>query len=296
MLNFTFRLFSNLPMGFLMIVSKILAWINIYLIGYRKKVVTSNLKGTFPDMSENEIRALRHQFYHHFFEGFMEVIKGKSFSTDEWKRRVEFVGAEKLTDHLDSGRSVILMAGHVANWEWSGAATKAWTDRMLTVFFKEIKNEQFGKEMMKIRKSSGLNPVSKDLALRYLIKTKDTPQIIGMISDQIPAVGSEKYWMKWLNRESAFYQGAEKFSRAMKYPVYYADMRKKKSGFYQIEVKEVYDGSSELEEGHVMKKYSELLEETIRARPSDYLWSHKRWKYNKEEASEITGRPYLFIS
>lgn len=296
MLTLIVRLLSILPNTILYGLANGFALLAYYVVGYRKQVVSENLKRTFPEKEDVEIRKISIQFYRHFFQVWAETIIGASLTQSQWQSRIEYVGLEKIEKYLKANKSVIYMTGHSANWEWSGTGSKAFFEEKVTVFYKEVKNKAVEKEILALRKKGGLNLVPKDIALRYLIKTKNEAQVIGMISDQIPAIGSEKYWMEFLNQETAFYQGAEKFARAMKYPVFYADMRKTRPGYYRIEVKEVFDGVSEVEEGHVIKRFSEFLEETIKARPSDYLWSHRRWKYTKEKATEVTGRPYIFIS
>lgn len=296
MLKLGVQIFSRLPLVLLFALAEFFTWFTFFITKYRRNEVHKNLKSAFPKKSTKELRKISYRFYRHFFQVWAETLKGARFDKKDWHKRISYKGIDQINADLDDGKSVIFLAGHIANWEWSGSGTTAFTNHKVTVFYKEVKKSSFGSEILKIRKKGGLNPVLKDSALRYLLKTKNEPQLIGMISDQIPAIGSEKYWLNFLNKESAFYQGAEKFSLLMKYPVYFADMRKIKPGYYQIEAKRIYDGEAEITQGQIIKRYAELLEETIRANPSDYLWSHKRWKYTKEQASEVTGRPYLFIS
>jgi KDO2-lipid IV(A) lauroyltransferase len=289
------KILSHLPLGFLYLIADLLGFLVNYVLGYRREVVDQNLARAFPDRNKRELKHIRSKFYRHFFQVLVETVKGRTFTQAQWQKRVKVQGLEKIRGHLDRGQSVIMMTGHIANWEWSGSGTKAWIDERVTVLYKKISNKKFEQRMLAIRKKGGLNLVEKDSALRYLIKTKKIPQVIGMVSDQIPQIGSEKYWMSFLNQQTAFFKGAEKFSKAVHFPVYYADMRKTKRGNYQIEVREVYDGKSEFKEGQVIKKYAAMLEATIADRPADYLWSHRRWKYNLEQSAEITGRPQIVV-
>jgi len=297
MLNLAVKILSRFPFWILFIIAELFAWFSYHVFRYRRDVVFRNLKKSFPGKSEQDIRKVAIRFYRHFFQVWCEVLKGRNFTQDEWRERVTTSGFDLMKQHLDAGTSIIFMTGHAANWEWAGAATQAWiADHPVTVFYKAIKNEEFGREILDIRKRAKLNPIEKDTALRYLIKTKNIPQLIGMISDQIPALGAEKYWMNFLGQDTAFYQGAEKFSKSMKYPVFYADMRKVKRGHYHIEVIPLYDGREEIDEGQVILSYAKLLEETIKSRPSDYLWSHRRWKYSIAQSKEATDRIQKIIT
>ena len=296
MFKLLFNLLANLPLSMLYGLSHLLYVIGYKVFGYRRRIVTKNISKSFPDLSEEKINKIKEGFYKQFFQVWVETLKSKKFNGQEWNRRVDLKGIDLLNQHLATGQSVILMSGHAANWEWSGSAIGRAVKGQMTVFFKPVKNESFGKEIHSIREKQGIKAISKDNALRYLIKSKNTPQVIGMISDQSPSIGTEKYWMNFLNQETAFYQGAEKFATSMNYPVYYANMHRVSKGFYELELVSIYDGKSEIKQGEIIKRFAQHLENTIKDNPSDYLWSHKRWKYTKEEAAELTGRPYLFIS
>jgi len=50
---------SKLPLGALYIISDIIFFVNYYIIGYRKKIVYENLKNSFPNKSEKEIKQIQ---------------------------------------------------------------------------------------------------------------------------------------------------------------------------------------------------------------------------------------------
>lgn len=296
MLYVVVNFFSRLPFGFLYLVGDFMAWLAYYVTKYRRAIVFTNLNNSFPEASAKEISQKARSFSRHFFQVLVETLKAKHFQTEDWRKRVSATNPEVLTPYLNRGQSILLMTGHVANWEWAAGGMNVSIDAPLSVLYKRIKDPVFGELMHDIRSKGGVSLVEKDSALRYLVKTKNDQQIIGIISDQIPSIGAEKYWINFLNQETAFYRGAEKFARLLKTPVFYLDMRKTKRGFYEISFEELYDGTSELSEGDVILRYAKKLEETITARPSDYLWSHRRWKYTKEEAIKVTGKPFKVIN
>ena len=39
-------------------------------------------------------------------------------------------------------------------------------------------------------------------------------------------------------------------------------------------------------EGEITEMFAHRLEQTIRREPAYWLWSHKRWKLNREEAEQ----------
>ena len=296
MSGFFLKILALLPLRVLYFISDIFAFTAYRLIRYRKEVVIDNLTHSLPSFDSKKINELAGHFYSQFFQVWFETVKGFCFSKEDWNRHVTVKNLKPINDLLAQGQSVILLSGHSANWEWSGVAIGQKIKGQMTVFYKPLRNSSIGNQMLKLRQKSGVKAVPKDHALRYLIKTKEKPQLIGMIADQCPVITTEKYWVEFLDQKSAFYKGAEKFSRAMKYPVFYSQMKRQKKGRYLIDIIPVYDGKSELPEGQVIKRYAELLQRGILNDPSSYLWSHKRWKYTMKEAEEATERQQLFIS
>lgn len=287
MVRIVFDVFSKISLQLSFAIANVLAWLFNHMVGYRRDIVRGNIQRSFPNFSEKRIQQVANDFYRHFFQMMFEMLKSKRFGKDDWNERVQLTNLELLNDHLESGQSVIILTGHIANWEWSGAAVNAHIEQPVTVLYKKLKVNHFSKEIMTIREKGGVRLVEKDSAFRYLVKTKHEQKVIGMISDQLPAKGTEKYWMSFLNQETAFYTGAEKLAKTLKYPVLYADMRKTKPGYYEMSFLEIFNGQETLKEGELTKRYAHQLEATIRSRPSDYLWSHRRWKYSREQIDAL---------
>lgn len=60
-------LISKLPLKILYIFSDVIFFLNYYFVGYRKEVITQNLKNSFPGKSEEEIREIRKKLLSQFF-------------------------------------------------------------------------------------------------------------------------------------------------------------------------------------------------------------------------------------
>jgi KDO2-lipid IV(A) lauroyltransferase len=95
-------------------------------------------------------------------------------------------------------------------------------------------------------------------------------------------VSSEhKHWTRFLNRETAFYMGAEEIARVTKYPAFFVGMKRLKRGHYELSLTPLVPGGQRLTTGEFTERYARLCEEQIRAAPADWPWSHKRWKLKK---------------
>ena len=76
-----------------------------YIIGYRKKVVLSNLLIAFPEKTPAERVRIAKDFYHQFVNTMMETIQLIAMSDQAFDKRVTS-NAEVLNQYIDSGKNV----------------------------------------------------------------------------------------------------------------------------------------------------------------------------------------------
>ena len=102
-----------------------------------------------------------------------------------------------------------------------------------------------------------------------------------MVADQEPTTSEHKYWTRFLNRDTAFFMGAEEIARVTRYPVFFITMRRSARGFYAMEFVPLATAAENLPAGTLTERYARLVEQQIRAAPPDWPWSHKRWKLKR---------------
>ena len=71
---------SLLPFRVLYLLSDFFYFITWYIIGYRKQVVFKNLLIAFPEKTAAERIAIAKEFYHHFWDNWIEALKLLSIS------------------------------------------------------------------------------------------------------------------------------------------------------------------------------------------------------------------------
>ena len=70
-----------------------------YIVHYRRKLVSENLRKAFPDKTDKELKQLEQKFYHHFCDYIVETIKLMHISDEEMRRRMKFEQVE-IIDRL----------------------------------------------------------------------------------------------------------------------------------------------------------------------------------------------------
>jgi KDO2-lipid IV(A) lauroyltransferase len=102
-----------------------------------------------------------------------------------------------------------------------------------------------------------------------------------MLADQEPVTSERKQWVRFLNRDTAFFVGPEEITRATKYASFFLRLKRTSRGHYEAEFVPLADAGERLQPGEFTARYASLVEAQIRESPADWPWSHKRWKLKK---------------
>jgi Kdo2-lipid IVA lauroyltransferase/acyltransferase len=275
------RLAAALPWWLLYGVTDCLAWLATHVVPYRRDVVCENLTIAFPELDPGQLRTVMQRYYRGFGEVLVEVVKAARLDPDEIRRRVAIRGLEAVRERIAGGRPVLLVAAHQCNWEWMLLALSLELGYPLDAAYKPLVDAWAEREMLALRTRFGSRLVPAQQLLGDIIKRGRTPRAIAMVADQEPRTSEHKHWTRFLNRDTAFYVGAEEIARVTKFPVFFVAMRRVRRGFYEVLIEPLAEGGEGLAAGELTERYARRVEEQIRSAPPDWPWSHKRWKLKR---------------
>ncbi len=256
-----------------------------YIIRYRRNVVKENLALCFPEKSATERLKITRQFYRNLCDLAIETIKAHNLSPDALQKRVQIKGLDKIKEFHEQGSPVFIFTGHTGNWEWMLLAYTKELNYPIDPVYKPLKNSGVDKFIMEVRSRFGSTPIAKDNTVRELVKRRKLERDVAMVSDQLPIQATEKYWAKFLGRDTAFYLGPEQLAKFTKWPIFMNSMHRVKRGYYVAEYQQITINTDDKSNFPILDGYIHLLEKTTRKNPSDWLWSHRRWKYTKPARS-----------
>jgi Kdo2-lipid IVA lauroyltransferase/acyltransferase len=275
------RLAAALPWGVLYGFARFLAWLAWRVFPYREAVLRENLSIAFPELGEGELRELMRRYYRGFGEVAVEIIKAATLPERELRERVAIQRLESVRELLAAGTPVVLLGAHQCNWEWALLVVSLELGFPLDAAYKPLVDHWAEREMFKLRTRFGSRLVPAQELLGDIIKRGRAPRAIAMIADQEPRTSEHKHWMRFLNRDTAFFVGAEEIARSTRFPVFFVGIRRLRRGYYECEVKPLAAAREALAPGELTERYARLVEEQIRAAPADWPWSHKRWKLKR---------------
>jgi len=241
-----------------------------------------NLRNSFPDKSDDEIKQIAKRFFRYFCDLFLETFKTLTISRAAMLRHCNFDAASmKLIDRLaDEKQSTIIVMGHKGNWEWAGNTFSLLCRHQLYVIYHPLANKYFDRLMYKMRTRFGTRLITMKNTFRDMMDKRDELNATAFIADQTPAP-DKAYWMNFLNQDTPVFMGTEKIARKIKYPVVYVSARKIKRGYYTLHAEVLAAPPYLQSDGEIAALHTKRLEDDIIEQPETWLWTHRRWKHKR---------------
>lgn len=272
-------LVSRLPDRLLYGFSDLLAFVLRDLFSYRKAVVLKNLQASFPQMPAEEMNDTVRAFYRNLTDTLLEAFKMRSISAEEISKRFKIIGLEYLKECNEQGRTVVCIAGHYANWEWGSLAiSAAYKKNPVLIIYQPMSNKYHEKYFNRLRSKFGSVMVPMKNVLRQVIANQSIPTLMILVADQSPARNDKNLNFDFLNQQTAFFNGPEKIVRRINAIMVFAEVKRIRRGYYNVTMVPLVNEPSLVEENEITQAHVRYLEQVIKNNPSDWLWSHKRWK------------------
>ena len=273
-----------LPFPLLYLLSDLTYILIYHVFRYRRNVVITNLRNSFPEKDEAELQQISARFYRYFCDLTLETIKTLAITKKEVRDRIEFSGTEVLRAYAERGQSVVLVLGHLGNWELAGARYSVEPGiPQLHVIYHPLQNEQFDRLMIRMRTRPGTKLYTMKETAKSMLRDRHLLTATAFIADQTPPPETA-YWTTFLNQETPVFFGTEALARKLGYPVVYIAVTRPRRGHYHITAETLVESPRETREGEITEKHTQRLERDIRKHPDLWLWTHRRWKHKRRSA------------
>lgn len=272
---------SLLPFPLLYLLSDGVYWLLFRVIGYRRKVVLTNLRNSFPERTEAEIQVIADRFFRWFCDLTLETLKTLTISPEEVRKRVEFKNIDLLRQFAREGRSVILVLGHYGNWELAGARYSQEKDiPQLYVIYHPLANTHFDRLMYHMRTRHGTKLYAMREASKAMLRDQALLTATAFIADQTPSP-ERAHWMTFLEQDTPVFLGTEALARKLGQPVIYISITRPRRGYYCMAMELLVGNPSATAPGAITEAHTRRLEADIRNVPELWLWTHRRWKHKR---------------
>ncbi len=277
-------LLTLLPLRVLYGISYIAFILVYHVVGYRKKMVFTNLKNSFPDKSKTEILKIQKKFYLWLCDFFFESIYILNMNLKEIQKRYRLLNVDVLHQLYDKNINFVLYGIHYGNWEWSTVFGEL-IKHDIYVAYQKLKNKTIDRLFITTRSRFGIKVVN----MKHIYKTairctrEKKPFCLYLLADQRPGMESLDYWTSFLNQDAPIITGPEKIARRFNMATVFMETNRKKRGMYEVKFHVLNENPEKVREFEITQKFIDKLEDMIRKKPEIYLWSHNRWKFKKKD-------------
>ncbi len=276
-------LVSLLPFPVLYFFSDGIYFFLFYVFGYRRKIVKANLKIAFPEKSDKEIYKISKQFYHNLTDTFIEIIKLISMSNRIFEKRCkgDFTIIEDL---IKKGKNVQLHAGHQFNWEF-GSLFMSKTIKSIPTYaiYMPINNTAVERLFLKIRQKYGTIFIKATEFREKREQIFNERFVFFLAADQNPGSPGSAYWLNYFSKPAPFITGPEVGGIKNDTAIVFVRSRIPKRGHYVLECTLCCENAATTAPGEITRAFRDFLEKIIKEEPSNYLWTHRRWKWDYQE-------------
>ncbi len=280
-------LLSLLPFPVIYLLSDFIYFLLYYVFGYRKETVTKNLRIAFPEKTDAEIKKITKRVFHNLTDTFIEIIKFISMSDKTFEKRCQ--GDFSVIDELiNKGKNVQLHAGHQFNWEYGSLfMSKAIKTIQSYAIYMPIKNKSMDRLFLKIRERYGTIFIK---ATEFRTKREEIFKerfAFFLAADQNPGDPTNAYWQNYFSKPAPFITGPEVGGIKNDTAIVFVRSKIIKRGHYVLECTVCCENAATTSRGEITRAFRDFLEKIIIEEPHNYLWTHRRWKWDyKDEYSK----------
>jgi KDO2-lipid IV(A) lauroyltransferase len=277
-------LVSLLPFPVIYFISDGIYFFLFYVFGYRRKIVMANLKITFPDKPDRELKKISKQFYHNLADTFVEIIKLISMSDRTFDKRCKG-DFSMINDLVKKGKNIQLHAGHQFNWEFGSLFMSRFISAIPTyAVYIPIKNTAMERLFLKIREKYGTKFIK---ATEFKTRREEIFKerfVFFLGADQNPGNPATAYWQNYFSKPAPFITGPEVGGIKNNTAIVFVRSKIIKRGHYVLECTLCTENAAATSFGEITRAFRAFLEKIVREEPDNYLWTHRRWKWDYKEA------------
>ncbi|HEU4383135.1 MAG TPA: lipid A biosynthesis acyltransferase [Anaeromyxobacteraceae bacterium] len=291
------RLASLLPLGVALALGDLLGRVGWAVAGKTRRLALSHLALALPELPEAERRALARASFLHVARAVAEAVTVRRIDPQlEAYVAIAGDGERLLREARAAGKGLVLVTGHLGNWELFARRFVRVTGPSATIA-RPSWDPKIDAMVADFRRSGGVTTLWRGHVStgRALLKAFRQGVPVGFLIDQ--DTGVEGVFVPFFGRLAWTARGPADLALRFRSPVFVAWTRRRgprRGDGYLLEVEPVaYDPDPADQEAEVLAltaRCTARLEAAIRRTPGEWVWMHERWKRRpagEEHASSV---------
>jgi Kdo2-lipid IVA lauroyltransferase/acyltransferase len=260
-------------------------------LGIRRRIVETQIATAFPEWDVATVRRVAHDAYEHLGRTTIEAALLPNLSRERVLSLFDGEGDWPVLARAHArGRGVIVVTGHIGNWELAGAYIAA---RGLPIegVARRMANPLFHRYLTETRERAGLGVVADSDAVRRIPRALRAGHVVALVADQ-GLKGMASTFVPFFGRLAKTPRGPGVFALRLGVPLMVGTAVRMPSGKYRAlvePVEVVQTGDRERDVDAVVAQYTAVLERWVRQYPEQYFWHHRRWRRRPEDEAVAAG-------
>lgn len=251
-----------------------------------------SIRWAYPGMDAQAVDTLASRSFEHFLQLMVEVCSSpRLMHPDGWHRYVRLGDVQPVLELLNAGRPVIMVTGHLGNWEILGTVL-ALLGYPVAAVARPIDNPLINDWLLGIREQRGLRVITKWQATESMTQVLDDGGALAFIADQ--NAGDRGMFVPFFGRLASTHKSIALLAMTREAPIICggalrvgADLRYELTA---VDVIRPEDWASQPDPAfYITARYIRAIETMVRRSPHQYMWMHRRWK--SRPRFEREGRP-----
>ena len=262
-------------------------------LGIRRGVVEAQIAAAFPELDESGVRAVARGAFEHL--GRVTVETALLSRVDPARVHELFAvveGWDTVERLLAQRRGLIMVTGHLGNWELGGAYIAA-RGVQLDVVVRRMGNPLFDGYLTRTRSRLGMAVVRDRDAVRRAPRTLRGGGAVAFLTDQA-GLNLASTFVPFFGRPAKTPRGPAVFALRLETPMVFGTALRMPDGRYRLVFEEVpvrSTGDRESDVDELAASYTRILERWVRAAPEQYFWHHRRWKRQPDDTPAALRDP-----
>lgn len=256
-------------------------------LGIRRAVVEAHLRLAFPERGEDWVRATAAAAYAHLGREGLTLVRLSALEPDRVLERTRVEGLDAFRDALAPGRGLVLVTGHLGNWEIGGAAL-AVRGIPIDVVAQRQSNPLFDRAIVRARERLGMHVIERTRAPKAGLRSLRAGRVLALVADQ-DARGAGIF-VPFFGRPASTHRGPALLALRTGAPIFLGTALREPDGGYRVRLESIEtgrDGDPDDVVHRITTAFTGRLEAAVRAAPEQYFWHHRRWKSRPREEQAI---------
>ena len=253
------------------------------------RIAVKNLERSRGVCPPDEISSFIDRVYEHIGLGFVEMLMiPRLMERHQVEGYCRFHHFDTFKDVLAQGRGMIVVIGHLGNWELGGLAVTL-SGIPLHSLARPIENPWIDRWLNRFRTQTGQEIIPKYHALGSMVRVLRKNKILVVQIDQ-DARHSGVY-VNFFGRPASTHRSPAVLALKFGTPIVVVNVYRE-GGLHHVVLSDpilpdAYRGSADPVKA-LTQAYSDKFEECVRAHPEQWFWVHDRWKTAERDARKTT--------